>query len=618
MSRTPRVHVIDFETKAIDDRPRFPPEPVGVSIRKAGSRKGKYYAWNHPTGNNCTYAEGRKALQQVWEDSHTPLLFHNAKFDYAVATEKMGLPTLPWERIHDTLFLLFLFDPHSGLSLKPASEKHLGLPPEEQDAVQDWLIEQKIVRRDNKRWGAHICDAPGDLVGKYADGDTDRTLRLFRHFYPMLAKTGMGEAYDVERELMLHLLRAEQEGVRVDVDRLRQDVVAYRKAFDRVEGWMRKELGEPELDFAKKGQLADALDKAGIFTDWVLTKTGKRSTSKENMTFERFNDKKFARALNYRNRLQTSLSTFLEPWLGYAEESGGRIHTNWNQVKEYHAGGGAAGVRSGRISSSRPNLANIPLEFDDAEFPRHLRGLPHLPYMRSYILPNEGEVFLSRDYSQQELRILAHFIEGPFQQAYLRDPRMDAHVWVQRQIEAATGRAMDRSRVKTLNFADLYGMGAKLLAERMGVDLHTARRLRQTKRQMMAGLEEMERELKTMGKAGEPIVTWGGRLYYVEEARFSPEYGRWMSFEYKLPNYLIQGSAADCTKRALNRYFATRKDSSFLVQVYDEINISAPPGAVKKEMEILREAMESVEFDVPMLSEGEQGPNWHELVPYED
>src|SRR5690606_41304710 len=119
----PKVHVIDFETEGIQQRPHFPPRPVGVSIRRAGERRSRYYAWGHPTGNNCTKEEAVRALRQVWEDSHTPILAHNAKFEYAVATEVLGLPELPWERIHDTQYLLFLYNPHAKtLSLR--SEEH--------------------------------------------------------------------------------------------------------------------------------------------------------------------------------------------------------------------------------------------------------------------------------------------------------------------------------------------------------------------------------------------------------------------------------------------------------------------------------------------------------------
>lgn len=621
MSRAPKVHVIDFETEGIEQRPHFPPRPVGVSIRKAGERRSRYYAWGHPTGNNCTKEEGVRALRQVWEDSSVPILAHNAKFEYAVATEALGLPEIPWDRIHDTQYLLFLHNPHAkSLSLKPAAEELLGLPPEEQDAVREWLIEQKIVRRDTKRWGAHIAEAPGDLVGRYAEGDTDRTLQLFRKLYPLIAKEGMLPAYDRERELMPYMLQSEQNGMRVDLPALERDIPIFEKALERIEAWIRRRIGAPpDLNLDAKEQLADYLESSGAVTEWVYTKTGKRSTSKENLTLDKYNDKPLANAMDYRGRLKTIVGTFLIPWRDQARETGGRIHTTWNQVRQegYGGGGPFAGTRTGRFSSERPNFTNIPLDFD-VKTPTVIPGLPDLPFARRYILPNEGETFVSMDYSQQELRILAHFIEGPFMQAYLDDPHTDAHAWVQNMLREAAGHDFGRKAVKISNFMDIYGAGLKLFAKTAGIDIATARRLRMMKRRMMEGFDELEAELKQRARIGAPIRTWGGRVYYCEEPRYSAEHKRIMTFEYKLMNYLIQGSAADCTKEAILRYKRVQEEGMFLSQVHDEINISVPKKALAREIKLLREAMESVEFDVPMLAEVEIGPNWHDLKPYNE
>ena len=617
----PKVHVIDFETEGIQQRPHFPPRPVGVSIRRAGERRSKYYAWGHPTGNNCTKEEAVRALRQVWEDSHTPILAHNAKFEYAVATEVLGLPEIPWERIHDTQYLLFLYNPHAKtLSLKPAAEEILGLPPEEQDAVRDWLIEQKIVRKNDKNWGRYICLAPGDLVGKYAEGDTDRTLLLFRKLYPIIQQEGMLPAYDRERELMPYLLQSERDGMRVDLPALERDVPACDRALERIEAWIRQRIGAPEdFNLDDKEELAEYLDRCGAVKEWVYTKTGKRSTSKENLTSERFADKVLANALDYRGRMKTVLNTFLKPWLAQARETGGRIHTTWNQVRQegHRRGAEFAGTRTGRISSENPNFANIPSEFE-VEVPTVVRGLPPIPFARRYILPNEGETFVSMDYSQQELRILAHYIEGPFMQAYIDNPHTDAHEWVGKMLRETTGKEFSRKVVKASNFLDIYGGGAKLLAKKTGMTLEEAIALRAAKRRLMVGLEELEEELKLRGRIGMPIRTWGGRVYYCEEPRYSAEHNKYMTFEYKLLNYLIQGSAADCTKEAIIRYMRVRKDGMFLSQVYDEINISVPGKALASEIRLLREAAESVEFDVPMLTDVEIGPNWHDLKPYQE
>src|SRR5690606_23750968 len=103
-----------------------------------------------------------------------------------------------WHLIHDTHFLLFLADPHAkSFSLKPAAEKYLGMPPEEQEAVRDWVVDHGIVKKNDTKWGAFISKAPGKLVGRYADGDVIRTRKLFDLLYhEVVVERGMGEAYD--------------------------------------------------------------------------------------------------------------------------------------------------------------------------------------------------------------------------------------------------------------------------------------------------------------------------------------------------------------------------------------------------------------------------------------
>src|SRR3954447_4334860 len=128
---------IDFETFGILPRPDYPPRPVGVAIKLPG-RKARYYAWDHQNGkNNCTREQARSALSKVWD---RPLLFHNAKFDLDVAEVHLGLPLPHWSHIHDTVFLTFLDDPHQRrIDLKSTAQRLLNWPPDERDAVADWL-----------------------------------------------------------------------------------------------------------------------------------------------------------------------------------------------------------------------------------------------------------------------------------------------------------------------------------------------------------------------------------------------------------------------------------------------------------------------------------------------
>jgi len=270
--------------------------------------------------------------------------------------------------------------------------------------------------------------------------------------------------------------------------------------------------------------------------------------------------------------------------------------------------------------SSNPNFMNIPKSFEDKgdfyEHPAHVKSLPLLPLMRDYILPDPRGVFMHRDYNQQEFRILAHFEDGELCQRYKDEPRMDIHTLVQDLIAEITGHRYPRGPVKSINFGKVYGMGLGKLAQAIGSTVDDAKRLSDAHRKALPGVRALEKSIKDMSKRGEPITTWGGRQYYVEDPKIIA--GRLQTFEYKLLNYLIQGSAADCTKEAIIRYDAERKESRFMLTVHDEINLSCPPKAVKKEMKMLADVMHSVEFDVPMLSDGKTGTRWGKLTKYED
>ena len=209
--RMPRPATVDFETKGIEGRPDYPPEPVSVSIKRWG-KKPKFFAWGHLSGgNNCDKATAHRALVDVWKEPDG-LLFQNAKFDVDVAEVHFDLPIPTWDRIHDTMFLIYLEDPRlPTFALKPSAEHFLGMPPEEQDAVKDWILQ-----KDHKLWieshlgidpktgkretvkpstfGKYIAYAPGDVVGPYADGDVIRTEKRFEKQWRSIRARHMLEA----------------------------------------------------------------------------------------------------------------------------------------------------------------------------------------------------------------------------------------------------------------------------------------------------------------------------------------------------------------------------------------------------------------------------------------
>lgn len=627
------IVTIDFETERIQPRPQYPPEPVGVAVSAYGMEP-RYLAWGHPEGNNCNRGEALELLYQVHADAQAEVLYHNAAFDLAVSVERLGLPMLPWHRVHDTMFLLFLLDPHAkSMGLKPASEAILGWPAEEQDAVHDWIYEHrkeilarygapddKITRAKsgNNSPAAWIAYAPGELVGRYAVGDVRRTAALFERLHPQIVAAGMEAAYDRERRLLPILMENERIGLRIDMEALERDVPAYYAALEQVEAQMREYLGASGLNFDADRDVAAVFQERGAVREdaWKTTeKSGDYSVSKENLPPEAFVDPLLASAFGYRNRLVTCLKMFMQPWLRQAAGNGGYINPRWNQVR-----GSRGGTRSGRPSMTEPNLLNVSKSWDtrsDGYVHPAALGLPPLPEVRRYVLPDEGHTFLHRDFKGQEVRIFAHYESGELAEAYKRDPQLDPHDWVKGAIFEAVGRELERTRVKNVTFARLYGGGeGAVYTQARCASRAEAKELLAFHDQAIPGRKILSEEILRTVRRGEPIRTWGGRLYYVEPPSFNKAMGRVQSYEYKLINYLVQGSAADATKEALCRWYyegGPTLGARFLLTVYDEINISAPRGVQNICMNFLRKVMDGIELDVPLLSDGKRGASWGTL-----
>lgn len=601
------IITLDYETKAIRGNPVYrAPSPVGLAVWVQGSPP-TYLAWGHPTGNNITRAKGLEYAKRVIFESRRNLLFHNAPFDLSVTDCALGVGWKyeDWHRMHDTQYLIFLDDPYSDtLSLKPSAARYLGMPPEEQDELKMWIL-RHVPEATEKDWGGFISEAPGDLVGKYAIGDVVRTYKLFELLYFRIVERGMQDAYDRERRLMPVLFAGSRLGIRVNRERLGEDARTYGRELDRADNQIREMLGAPDLDFGKRGQLADALDKSGHVTDWALTPTGKRSTSKKTL---RIPDPKLEGLVRYRGALNTCLSTFFLPWLEHSREDG-RLHTSWNQVRTIERD--SAGTKTGRLSSGHPNLQNVPTEFD---FPIP-EGFLALPFMRVYLLPEVGHVWLSRDFSSQEFRILGHFEDGQLLRSYVSNTDHDPHNENKAKILSITGRDFARKYVKITGFSLIYGAGVPGVMRQTGIeDYAVAKQLRDAVLDAMPDVKTLMRDIQNAGRRGESIRTWGGREYFVEPSKIID--GRMRSFEYKLLNYLIQGSAADQTKQSIIDWDSARTwESLFLATVHDEINISAPAESWERHMSVLREAMNKDRFDVPFKSEGFVGPNWEEIEP---
>ena|GEM_PF-5898831 len=632
--KAPACITVDFETWPIGQRPKhYPPKPVGVATKWPGQQS-NYLSWGSMGGNNnADEIDGNRELQRVW-DSGLPILCHHSKFDVAVATEAMSFPMLPWERIHDTMFLAYLCDPHSrSIGLKELAADLLSWPADEQDRVADWIMANKVMlhaqygakyglkRPTPKKTGAYIGFAPGDIVDPYARGDVDRTEALFEHLWPLVQENGMGAAYTRERRLMPILLKNEREGMRTDLEGLARDCATFGAAMEKSETWLRKELKASGLNFDADQDVASVLEARGLVTEWSRTAgtkahpEGQLSVSKDTLRPEHFTDPRIASALGYRNRLKTCLGMFMEPWRDQAQQYGGYITTNWNQTT-----GAGGGTRTGRPSTNKHNFLNISKDFESKRDDGYVHPLfldvPNLPLCRKYILPDEGEVFLHRDFSGQEMRVFAHLENGALFDAFNANPALDPHEMIGEELMRVAGREIDRTRVKTLNFQSLYGGGIPALQLKLRCSYAEAKELKAFHDRALPGRKIVTEEIKLLVAQGLPIRTWGGRLYFVEPPRYDDKRGRHMTYDYKLINYWVQGSAADLTKQSIIDWDEAKDSGSgrFLISVYDEIDITAPAETCQRAMKLLRDVMEAPRLTVPMLSDGKQGPNWGSLT----
>lgn len=609
---------IDFETEGIVGNPIYkPPRPVGVSIKAHG--KSTYLAWGHPTANNTNFEMARGMLLAALQSHRGEFLAHHREFELAVLREHFGWEPPDTRRVHDTKFQVFLADPYaSSFGLKPSAERILGWAPEEQEDLKRWVLAH-VPQATDKTWGAYISYAPGDLVGRYAEGDTDRTYALHETLYPLLEDRGMLAAYQREQDLAPILSASSRRGVRVDVERLQRDVEIYQRAQSLAARYIFSSLG-CEFDLGKDAQLAAALDRAGQVTEWVLTATGKRSVARKNLV-GRVKDPALLHALAYFGVLETCLGTFAKPWLKMAEGDG-RLHAEWNQVRGNPGeGGDMTGTRTGRMSCKEPNLTNIPNDFEGMVIPDFIKSFfaglqldeppPYIMHMRSYLLPEVGHVWLKRDFSAQEMRIMAHFAEGRLYDAFHDDPRTDPHVAVQRLILELTGIDLPRKYVKITGFGIMYGRGVPNLSSALGVTADEGKKVRDAYFAALPEVKDLSEACRRRGRNGGSIRTWGGRLYPREP---HPE----RDLSYKLLNYLIQGSAADQTKQSIIDWNEGKSEEvHLLAAVHDELNISAPKDFADAAMGHLRFAMNAPRFDVPFMSEGFAGHNWSEIESYE-
>ena len=522
-------------------------------------------------------------FKPLYENEDIVKVGQNIKYDYMVLRRYGSDLQGP---MFDTMLAHYIVQPELRHNMDYMAETLLNY----KTIHIDELIGQKGKNQKSMRdlSPAEICD--------YAAEDADITLQLKNVLEPQLKESG-GERlfYDIEMPLVKVLADMELNGVCLDTESLTET----RRVFtERMQAYERHayELAGEEFNISSPKQVGDILfEKMKIVDKAKKTKTGQYVTSEEVLMQLKDRAPIVEDILNYRG-MKKLLSTYVEALPKLINPRTGHIHTSFNQ----------AVTATGRLSSSDPNLQNIPVRDDDGK------------EIRKCFIPEAGCRFFSADYSQIELRIMAHLsgdenmIEA-FCEGFDIHRATAAKIWKE-NIDDVTDE--QRKKAKQANFGIIYGITTYGLAQRMGIENAEARQLIddyfRTFPKVQAYMEEAKEQAREKGYA----ETMFGRRRYLPD--ITSRNGTVRGFaERNAINAPIQGSEADIIKIAMIRIWRRFKDenirSKMILQVHDELNFSVYPEEVEKVGQIVIEEMQKAcELNVPLVADAGWGDNWLE------
>lgn len=502
------------------------------------------------------------------------------------------------------------------------------------EGKDETLLAQECARRGWKgKPQEHLWRLDPKFVGPYAEGDVDRTIRVFRCQEPKLHSEELWPLFTMESELVPLLLAMRQEGVRIDLDKTERLVVETEKEIKIIIKHLKSLSGiEPDIWAARS--LAQVFDKLGI----SYPRTIKSDEPSFQAKFLERLEHPIGKMILEARQLDKFVGTFLKGQILDLQVKG-RLHPSFNQLK-----GDDYGTVTGRFSCSLPNLQFIPA--------RH----PRLgPLTRSLFIPNPGCRWGRADYSQIEIRILAHYARGEgaaaIRQAYIENPDLDYHQW------GADKARVSRKHAKTINFGVIYGMGAAKLAQDLGISISEANKLLSTYFKELPFLKQTTRAAMevAIGRGYVKTILGRRRRFNLWEpanwklGKDNPELrdtdqdtareklrayrtllarndkkaaadlglGVQRAGTYKAFNAVDQGSAADIMKKAMVDFWKAGlfKQLPLHLTVHDELDVSISKGqkgdkAFKEMLEIMAQA---IPLKVPVIVEAEQGVNWGEL-----
>ena len=567
---------IDTETTSTD---AISAELVGLSF-SVEEKKAFYVAVP------ANYEEALKIVQifkPLYESDKIMKIGQNIKYDYEVLT-RYGV-TLQG-KMFDTMIAHYLIQPELHHNMDYMAETLLG--------YQTIHIEELLGPKGKKQ--KNMRDLSPTDIYEYAAEDADITLRLKNVLEPRLKELGVEELFwNIEMPLVRVLADMELNGVCLDTEALQDTSKIFTERMKQYEQEIYKEAGE-EFNISSPKQVGDILfGKLQIMDKPKKTKTGQYVTSEEVLQSLESKSPIVRNILNYRG-MKKLLSTYIDALPKLINPRTGHIHTSFNQAL----------TATGRLSSSDPNLQNIPVRTDDGK------------EIRKCFIPEDGCLFFSADYSQIELRIMAHLSEDEnmmeaFREGHDIHRATAAKIW---HVDIDKVTDAQRKKAKQANFGIIYGITTYGLAQRMDIPNSEAKELIEgyfrTFPKVQAYMEHAKEEARAKGYA----ETLFHRRRYLADINSRNATVRGFA-ERNAINAPIQGTEADIIKVAMVRIWERFKKegirSKMILQVHDELNFSVfPEEREQVERIVIEEMQNAYPLNVPLIADAGWGKNWLE------
>lgn len=573
---TNEIFSLDTETTSIE---ALDAKLVGLSFSTEDFR-----AWYVPVSRETEKAKKiLEIFRPVYENPKILKVGQNLKYDLTVLANYGIHLSGP---LFDTMLAHYLIQPELRHNMDYLAEIYLN--------YKTIHIEELIGPKG--RGQKNMGDLEPKDIYKYACEDADVTLRLMKPLAEELRKNSLEEVFqNIEMPLMPVLARMERNGVVLDTDTLKEVENDFTLRLQTLEKDI-YELAGHEFTINSPRQVGEVLFGELKLSEKVKkTKSGQYSTSEEVLRDLHSKHPIVQKILDYRG-LKKLLSTYVEALPKLINPATGHIHTSFNQ----------AVTATGRLSSSNPNLQNIPVRGEDGR------------EIRKAFIPEEGEIFFSADYSQIELRIMAH-LSGDEHMIEAFNAGHDVHAATAARIFHKDIKDIskdERRKAKTANFGIIYGISAFGLAERMDVSRTEAKELIDSYFEMYPKIKDYISKAVDTAREKGYIETEFGRRRYLPDINSRNAVVRGYA-ERNAVNAPIQGTAADIIKIAMirvqQRLDAEGCKARMMLQVHDELNFSVPTDEFDKVKRIVIEEMQGAyKMSVPLEADCGEGKNWLE------